>query len=220
MTGLSTGICLGTVLLLTCLNQQASAGIINITFTEDGGGSGVISATVSGNLTFSQGGTDSTGQYSNFIAPANGTFGFGSSSTLLQTWRTNDSALSIVSANSTSNAIFAGFGTGGYVENVIDNYSGTKLFTYANSIAIERSYTSDAAISGSGTISGDFLTRGISAGTATTVFQLNGTENTLNVIAVAASSPSSVPEPGSFSLAVLGLCCLGYGVRRKRKKAA
>lgn len=213
--------CLGVVVLLSCLSSSASAGIINFTLTEDGGGAGIISATVSGALTFSANGQDNTGQFSNYIAPANGTVGFGSSSTLTQGWLKNG-ALSLGSSSpiNTLGYVFAPFGTGGYAPGVIENYTGDPIFLYTNSIAIERGYVSDTTISGSGTINGDFQTLGIVAGTATTVFTLNGIENTVNVVAATAPAPAAVPEPSTaFAMGLFGVISF-VGNRRRRRRPA
>ncbi len=115
-----------------------------------------------------------------------------------------------------SGAIFAGYGTGGYVPEQLENVTGDKIATYLNALSIARNINSGDSISGSATLSGTFATRGITAGTSWTTFTLDGEENTLNYVATSAGA-SSVPEPSTaIAMGLLGI--LGFAGNRRRRR--
>lgn len=197
--------------LLMCSTSSLSAGTVTITFTEDGGGAGVISVSFSGSLNFGTGSSSHFG-FPYYINPAGGTVGFtAGSSVASQAWG-NGSGFSVTSTSTTPAAgyAFAGYGTSGYVASVLQNVTGDQLGLFSNGISVGQGVTSGQAISGSATLSGTFASRGISAGTFTTNFTLDGQANTLTFQTIAASA-----VPGSAGpAALIGLA----GMSRRRRR--
>jgi hypothetical protein len=197
--------------LLLCLAKPVSAGIVTITMIENGGS---ISVTLSGSLDFSlNSGSNSTGGYSNFIGPQNGTLGLGASATLTQQWLISTS-LAVQSASpvqSQSGVYFSPYGLGGFVENKISGYSGSALFIFTSGLGVDRSYVSGQALSGTGTISGDFASNGVTVGTSTTQFTLGTSANTLIV-----QRSVGVPDEMPTAVVGIGLLLLGLASRQRR----
>lgn len=193
---------------MVSLTVPLNAGTVFIDLVEDGGGANVIMVTVSGSLNFTSG-ANSTPGFSDYIAPANGTIGFGLNTALTRSWLLG-AGLVVQSATppAASGAVFAPYGTGGFAQNVLTNVSGNPLFVFLNGFQVDRGYVSGDPLSASATLAGDFQSNGITAGTATTQFTLDGLPNTLTVRSVA------VPEPTAPSLAGLALLCL-VGRRRR-----
>gem|GEM_PF-4540671 len=199
--------------LLMCSTSSLSAGTVTVTFTEDGGGAGVISVSFSGSLDFVSGG-NTTPVYSRYINPNGGTVGFADGADLTKAWVTGGGTPTMIVTSTSSTpaagAVFAGFGTGGYQEYVLSNVTGDKFATFLNGIQLGRSIASGQSISGSATLSGTFATLGISAGTSTTTFTLDGQANTVIYQTAAASA-----VPGSAGpAALIGLA----GVSRRRRR--
>jgi hypothetical protein len=198
--------------LLLGLAQPVSAGVVTITMIENAGS---ISVSMSGSLNFTSAGFATTAGFSDYIGPANGTIGFGSSATLTQGWSIGDTTLEVQSASPVQSQIglfFSPFGSGGFAQNMIGGYSGSSLFIYFAGVAVDRSYVSGATLSGSGSISGSFASNGITAGTSTTQFTLNGSANTITV--QRSATPVGVPAPSPASL--LALIVGGAALRRWR----
>ena len=204
---------------LLCLANPASA--MTVTFTENGGGAGVISVSFSGSFNFSSG-VDSSFLFTSYINPDGGTVSFANSVDLSREWftdpnpHTTNPTMVVTSTSSTPavGAVFAGYGTGGFVNGVLSNVTGAKFATYLNGFELDRSIASGQAISGSATLSGTFASRGISAGTFTTNFTLDGQPNTLTYqVNNASSSQASVPGP----LPILGVAA-AFGFSRKLRK--
>ena len=170
---------LGIVLagLLLCLAKPASAGVVTITMIENGSS---ISVSMSGSLDFTTAGAVIQGgnSFPNYIAPVNGTIGFGPSGTPTQQWNMLNSTypLNVTSTSpvqSQASIYFSPFGSGPYAANAITNVSGSNFFVYTGAIAVAPGYTSGGALSATGTISGNFAYWGITAGTtSTTQFRL------------------------------------------------
>jgi len=202
--------------LMTCLTGPLFAGTVFIDLVEDGGGAGVITATLSGSLDFTSNGTGSTGGFSNYIVPANGTIGFGPSTGAVLSWTTSGGTpnMAVQSAipSANSGAIFAPFGTStSFAQNDLTNFSGDRLFLYTNGMAVGGPYTSGSSLNASATLSGDFQSRGITLGTATTQFTLAGSANTLTVRA------SVVPEPTTWVMGLAGIACGCWQMSRRRR---
>ena len=200
---------------LLCLANPASA--MTVTFTENGGGAGVISVSFSGSFNFSSG-VDSGFFTSFYINPDGGTVSFANNGDLSRMWLTNTTNPTMVVTSTSSTpavgAVFAGYGTGGFVNGVLSNVTGAKFATYLNGFELDRSIASGQAISGSATLSGTFASRGISAGTFTTNFTLDGQTNTITYqVNNASSSQASVPGP----LPILGVAA-AFGFSRKLRK--
>ena len=191
------------------LTGPLNAGTVFIDLVEDGGGAGIITATVSGSLDFTSG-LNNTPGFSNYIAPANGTIGFGLATALTRGWGPGFGFV-VQSATPSANAgvVFAPYGAGSFAQNVLTNVSGNPLFLFTNGLQVDRTYVSGNPLSTSATLSGDFQSRGITPGTATTEFTLDGQANTLTVRATTA-----VPEPTAPVLA--GVALLGLAARRRR----
>lgn len=196
--------------LLMCSTSSLSAGTVTITFTEDGGGAGVISVSFSGSLDFSGGNTNTFG-FSRFIGPANGTVGFANAADTRKGWTTSTGfAVTGTSSTPAGSAVFAGYGSGAYTAEVLQNLTGDKIALYTNGISVDTGIGSGQAISGSATLSGTFASRGISAGTSWTNFTLNGQANTVTFQTIAASA-----VPGSAGpAALIGLAAMS---RRRRR---
>lgn len=203
---IATGLLMGST-------SSLSAGTVTVTFTEDGGGAGVIGVSFSGSLDFGTG-TDTSFAFSRYINPTGGTVSFANQGELSRSWKTDgpSPAMVVTSTSSTpaAGAVFAGYGAGGYVEFALSNVTGDKFATYLNGLQLERSIASGQAISGSATLSGTFASRGISVGTFTTNFTLDGQANTITYQTIAASA-----VPGSAGpAALIGLA----GVSRRRRR--
>jgi MYXO-CTERM domain-containing protein len=114
---------------------------------------------------------------------------------------------------------FSPFGSGQYTSNVITNVSGSNFFVYLSGIAVAQGYTSGGALSATGTISGDFASRGITVGTSTTEFRLGnvtgGAANTLIVQRSVASA--SVPDQMPTAALGAGVVLMGLAARRRRR---
>jgi hypothetical protein len=170
---------LGIVLagLLLCLAKPASAGVVTITMIDNGSS---ISVSMSGSLHFSSAGAAIPGgnTFPNYLAPKNGTIGFGPTGTITQQWNMLNSTYplnvtSTLPVQSQPSIYFSPFGTRDYVGDVITNVSGSNFFVYTGAIAVAQGYTSGGALSATGTISGNFAYWGITAGTtSTTQFRL------------------------------------------------
>jgi MYXO-CTERM domain-containing protein len=101
---------------------------------------------------------------------------------------------------------------------VITNVSGSNFFVYLSGIAVAQGYTSGGALSATGTISGDFASRGITVGTSTTEFTLGtgaGSANTLIVQRSVASA--SVPDQMPTAALGAGVVLMGLAARRRRR---
>ena len=205
----SCGIAAG---LLMCSTSSLSAGTVTVTFTEDGGGPGVIGVSFSGSLDFVTG-EPTVFSFSHYINPTGGTVSFATAGDPSRRWLTDGPSTMVVTGSSSppaTGAVFAGYGTGGFAPFLLENVSGTKFATYLNGIQLDSSIASGAAISGSATFSGTFADRGISAGTFTTNFTLDGQANTIIYQTVAASA-----VPGSAGpAALIGLA----GIARRRRR--
>lgn len=195
--------------LLMCSTSSLSAGTVTVTFTENGGGAGVISVSFSGSFNFSSG-VDSSFLFTSYINPAGGTVSFANSGDLSRHWFTPTMVVTSTSSTPAAGAVFAGYGTGGFVNGVLSNVTGAKFATYLDGFMLDRSIASGQAISGSATLSGTFASRGISAGTFTTNFTLDGQANTITYQTIAASA-----VPGSAGpAALIGLA----GIARRRRR--
>jgi hypothetical protein len=213
---------LGIVLagLLLCLAKPASAGVVTITMIENGSS---ISVSMSGSLDFTSGGDDGTANFSNYIGPANGTIGFGSSSTLTRRWLVGDATYPLIVQSSSpvqsqGGVVFSPFGSGGFAQNVISGVSGSGLFLLTNSIKVDRNYVSGGALSATGTIAGSFAANGITVGTSTTQFTLGtggGSGNTLIFQRSVASA--SVPDQMPTAALGAGVVLMGLPARRRRR---
>lgn len=197
--------------LLLCLAKPASAGVVTIRMIENGGS---ISVTLSGSLDFSSAGGSSTGAYSNYIEPLEGSIGLGLASTLIQLWTTQLSNFSAQSTSpqSQSGKVFSPFGSGAYAGGVITGYSGSPLFLYTTGIGVDRNYISGSALSGTGTISGTFASHGITLGTSTTQFTLGTGGGSANTLIVQRSVPDEMPTV----VVGIGLLLLGLASRQRR----
>jgi hypothetical protein len=78
------------------LAQPVSAGVVTITMIENAGS---ISVSMSGSLDFTSAGSANSAGFSDYIGPANGTIGFGSSATLTQAWFISDSSMAVQSSS-------------------------------------------------------------------------------------------------------------------------
>ena len=203
---IATGLLMGST-------SSLSAGTVTVTFTENGGGAGVIGVSFSGSLNFGTG-TDTSFAFSHYINPTQGTVSFATPADLSRSWRTDGSSPAMVVTSTSSppaaGAVFAGYGTGVYDEFALSNVTGDKFATYLNGLQLGRTIASGQAISGSATLSGTFASRGISVGTFTTNFTLDGQANTITYQTIAASA-----VPGSAGpAALIGLA----GVSRRRRR--
>jgi hypothetical protein len=225
---------LGIVLagLLLCLAKPASAGVVTITMIDNGSS---ISVSMSGSLEFTSAGagatTPSVGQvattrsniFPNYLAPRNGTIGFGPSGTSTQQWEMFDSTYPL-NVTSTSpeqrrpSTYFSPFGTADYESDVITNVSGSNFFVYESAIAVASGYRSGTEMSATGTISGNFAYWGITPGTSTTLFTLGtggGTANTL--IFQRSVAPARVPDQMPTAALGAGVVLMGLAARRRRR---
>lgn len=197
--------------LMVCLTGPASAAVY-INLVENGAGDGIISVTLSGALDFSAGVSASSAGYSNGIGPANGTIGFGPTAGSILSWSATGSTPTMVVQSATpaaaSGAIFAPYGPGGFMDSAMTNFSGDRLFLFQDGIRVDGTYASGSSLSASATLLGTFQSLGITAGTATTEFTLDGIANTLTVTATA------IPEPSSLLFVLLGG---GLGLLRRRR---
>jgi hypothetical protein len=215
---------LGIVLagLLLCLAKPASAGVVTITMIENGSS---ISVSMSGSLDFTTAGAVIQGgnSFPNYIAPVNGTIGFGPSGTPTQQWNMLNSTypLDVTSTSplqSQPSIYFSPFGSGPYAANAITNVSGSNFFVYTGAIAVAPGYTSGGALSATGTIAGSFASNGITVGTSTTQFTLGaggGSGNTLIFQRSVASA--SVPDQMPTAALGAGVVLMGLAARRRRR---
>jgi hypothetical protein len=215
---------LGIVLagLLLCLAKPASAGVVTITMIENGSS---ISVSMSGSLDFTTAGAVIQGgnSFPNYIAPVNGTIGFGPSGTPTQQWNMLNSTypLNVTSTSpvqSQPSIFFSPFGSGPYAANAITNVSGSNFFVYTGAIAVAPGYTSGGALSATGTIAGSFASNGITVGTSTTQFTLGaggGSGNTLIFQRSVASA--SVPDQMPTAALGAGVVLMGLAARRRRR---
>ena len=200
--------------LLTCSISSLSADL-TVMFTEDGGGPGIISVSYTGSLDFTSG-VNNTFAYSRFINPAGGTVSFAGNGDTSKIWAIGGPIIVTgTSSPPSSGAIFAGYGTGGFVDDQLYDVTGDKIGTYVDGIVIDRSIASGEAISGSAKLNGTFASRGITAGTSWTNFTLDGQANTLTYIATTAPV-SSIPEPSSM-ITVGGLLAGSLTLRRRKR---
>jgi len=215
---------LGIVLagLLLCLAKPASAGVVTITMIDNGSS---ISVSMSGSLDFTSAGAAIQGgnSFPNYIAPVNGTIGFGPSGTPTQQWNMLNSTypLNVTSTSpvqSQPSTFFSPFGSGPYAANAITNVSGSNFFVYTGAIAVAPGYTSGGALSATGTIAGSFAANGITVGTSTTQFTLGtggGSANTLIFQRSVASA--SVPDQMPTAALGAGVVLMGLAARRRRR---
>jgi hypothetical protein len=85
---------------------------------------------------------------------------------------------------------------------------------------VDPGYTSGGALSATGTISGNFTTRGITVGTSTTQFTLGtgtggGSANTL--IVQTSVAPARVPDQMPTAALGAGVVLMGLAARRRRR---
>jgi hypothetical protein len=213
---------LGIVLagLLLCLAKPASAGVVTITMIDNGSS---ISVSMSGSLDFTSAGNATTNGFPNYIAPVNGTIGFGAVGTPTQQWNMLSPTfnLNVTSASpvqSQGSIYFSPFGSGQYTSNVITNVSGSNFFVYLSGIAVAQGYTSGGALSATGTISGDFASRGITVGTSTTQFKLGTGAGAANTLIVQRSVASArVPDQMPTAALGAGVVLMGLAARRRRR---
>jgi hypothetical protein len=213
---------LGIVLagLLLCLAKPASAGVVTITMIDNGSS---ISVSMSGSLHFSSAGAALQNSFPNYIAPVNGTIGFGASGTPTQQWNAQNITypLNVTSTSpvqSQPSIFFSPFGSGPYAANAITNVSGSNFFVYTGAIAVAPGYTSGGALSATGTIAGSFASNGITVGTSTTQFTLGaggGSGNTLIFQRSVASA--SVPDQMPTAALGAGVVLMGLAARRRRR---
>jgi len=213
---------LGIVLagLLLCLAKPASAGVVTITMIDNGSS---ISVSMIGSLDFTSAGDALTNNFPNYIAPVNGTIGFGASGTSTQQWNMLNSTypLNVTSTSplqSQPNIYFSPFGSGPYTSNAITNVSGSNFFVYLSAIAVDPNYTSGGALNATGTIAGSFAANGITVGTSTTQFTLGtggGSANTLIFQRSVASA--SVPDQMPTAALGAGVVLMGLAARRRRR---
>jgi hypothetical protein len=210
--------------IFLCYSNSLSAGILTITFTEDGGGTDIISVSYSGSLDFIAGDSTKNFSFSRFINPAGGTMSFAALGTLARYWQAdgnNTGAIQRTNYSGTlgSNAIFAGYGTGSYAADVLNVTPGSTAFAlyldHPNTSAglkVARDYISGDPLSGSATLSGTFASRGITSGTSWTEFTLDGQYNKVEFIAAQA-----VPEPSTaIAMGLLGI--VGFAGNRCRRR--
>jgi hypothetical protein len=215
---------LGIVLagLLLCLAKPASAGVVTITMIENGSS---ISVSMSGSLDFTTAGAVIQGgnSFPNYIAPVNGTIGFGPSGTPTQQWNMLNSTypLNVTSTSpvqSQPSIFFSPFGSGPYAANAITNVSGSNFFVYTGAIAVAPGYTSGANLSATGTISGNFAANGITVGTSTTQFKLGTGAGAANTLIVQRSVASArVPDQMPTAALGAGVVLMGLAARRRRR---
>jgi hypothetical protein len=215
---------LGIVLagLLLCLAKPASAGVVTITMIDNGSS---ISVSMSGSLHFSSAGAVIQGgnSFPNYIAPVNGTIGFGPSGTPTQQWNMLNSTypLDVTSTSplqSQPSIYFSPFGSGPYAANAITNVSGSNFFVYTGAIAVAPGYTSGGALNATGTIAGSFAANGITVGTSTTQFRLGDNGGSANTLIVQRSVASaSVPDQMPTAALGAGVVLMGLAARRRRR---
>ena len=215
---------LGIVLagLLLCLAKPASAGVVTITMIENGSS---ISVSMSGSLDFTTAGAVIQGgnSFPNYIAPVNGTIGFGPSGTPTQQWNMLNSTypLNVTSTSpvqSQPSIFFSPFGSGPYAANAITNVSGSNFFVYTGAIAVAPGYTSGGALSATGTIAGSFASNGITVGTSTTQFKLGTGAGAANTLIVQRSVASArVPDQMPTAALGAGVVLMGLAARRRRR---
>jgi hypothetical protein len=214
---------LGIVLagLLLCLAKPASAGVVTITMIDNGSS---ISVSMSGSLDFTSAGGSRSNGFSNYLAPRNGTIGFGPSLTPTQQWNisNDDYPLNVTSTSpqqSLPSTYFSPFGTRDYEGNVITNVSGSNFFVYQSAIAVAPGYASGDNLSATGTISGNFAYWGITAGTtSTTQFTLGTGGGSANTLIVQTSvAPARVPDQMPTAALGAGVVLMGLAARRRRR---
>jgi MYXO-CTERM domain-containing protein len=119
------------------------------------------------------------------------------------------------------NIYFSPFGSGpnaGYAASAITNVSGSTFFVYTGAIAVDPNYTSGANLSATGTISGNFASRGITVGTSTTQFRLGDNGGSANTLIVQRSVASaSVPDQMPTAALGAGVVLMGLAARRRRR---
>ena len=213
---------LGIVLagLLLCLAKPASAGTVTITMIDNGSS---ISVSMSGSLHFSSAGAALQNSFPNYIAPVNGTIGFGASGTPTQQWNAQNITypLNVTSTSpvqSQPSIYFSPFGSGQYTSDAITNVSGSTFFVYTGAIAVAPGYTSGANLSATGTISGNFAANGITVGTSTTQFKLGTGAGAANTLIVQRSVASArVPDQMPTAALGAGVVLMGLAARRRRR---
>ena len=227
---------LGIVLagLLLCLAKPASAGVVTITMIDNGSS---ISVSMSGSLNFASGGAVIQGgnDYPNYIAPVNGTIGFGPRGTPTQQWNATTSTmqepvapnflLNVTTASpgqSQTDIFFSPFGSGpnaDYAESAITNVSGSTFFVYTSAIAVDPNYASGGALNATGTISGSFADNGITVGTSTTDFTLGTGAGLRSNTLIVQRSVASARVPDQMPTAALGagVVLMGLAARRRRR---
>jgi hypothetical protein len=204
------------------LAKPASAGVVTITMIENGSS---ISVSMSGSLDFTTAGAVIQGgnSFPNYIAPVNGTIGFGPSGTPTQQWNMLNSTypLNVTSTSpvqSQPSIFFSPFGSGPYAANAITNVSGSNFFVYTGAIAVAPGYTSGANLSATGTISGNFAANGITVGTSTTQFKLGTGAGAANTLIVQRSVASArVPDQMPTAALGAGVVLMGLAARRRRR---
>lgn len=200
--------------LLLCLDSAASAGTVTVTLREDGGGSGIISLSVSGSLDWVGAATSTVS--GKFISPTWGNMGFTTNTGAHGWWSSASFAngkYEFVSTTGTRNfsSVWGNYGTGGDYSGI--TYTGHTFRMWTDGIAVDNTLTSGATISGSGTIIGDFTARGITAGTVTTVFKL-GSTGLSNTVVIQTIAANAVPGVGGLA----ALACGAAGMPRRRRR--
>ena len=204
--------------LLFCLNSSLSAGTVTITLTEDGGGAGVISVSLSGSLDWSSTPTTQSANATTFLNPQYGALGLIASPLVVHKWQVPApySTLDIVSTTTStaSNSIWGNYGTGsGFGPGL--SYTGTAFTMLGTGLFLDSTIASGEAISGSGTFSGTFASLGITPGTVTNVFKLGGASGVENTIVIQTQGANaSVPGLGGLA----ALACGVTGLRRNRRR--
>jgi hypothetical protein len=201
------------------LAKPASAGVVTITMIDNGSS---ISVSMSGSLDFSSAGFASSNGFPNYIAPENGTIGFGPSGTLTQEWSMLSPTypLNVTSTSPVQSraSVFSPYGSGPYAAGSITNVSGSTFFVYTGAIAVAPGYTSGGALNATGTISGNFTTRGITVGTSTTQFTLGDNGGSANTLIFQRSVASaSVPDQMPTAALGAGVVLMGLAARRRRR---
>ena len=204
--------------LLFCLDSSLSAGTGTITLTEEGVGAGVISLSLSGSLDWADAAYSTVG--GKWINPTWGNMGLAESNSAAWGWWSSAGfsagVFEFVSSTSTRNytSVWGTYGTTGDWYGV--TYSGDTFLMWSDGIAVNQNLASGQAMSGSGTIYGDFASRGLTAGTVvTTTFKL-GSAGTLNTVVIQPLGANAGPGVGGLA----ALACGAAGMPRRRRRVS